>query len=428
MMLSTNEYKSCVGILQQELILALGCTEPSAVAYCAALAVQVLGEFPSRIELACSGNIIKNVNSVNVPNSGRLKGASAAAILGAVGGDASLGLEALQTVEPKDIIKAQALLNQNFCQFTHLESESVLHILVKAICENAWVEIEIKDAHTQVTRICKNGIDIEPSLVNIAEVNAKQKRYDKQFLNVRLVIAFANQICLEDVSQQISMILKLNGDIVNEGLRGTYGVSVGKTILKCGDVNCKTLCIAAAAAGSDARMGGCTYPVVVNSGSGNQGIAIDAPIIIHAKEHNCTEEQLHRALVLANLLSIYQKTHIGSLSAFCGATSAACSAVCGIAYLDGYGEEVISNIIINTLATIGGMICDGAKASCAMKIVAALQTAFLAYELAKEGTVYQLGEGIVGNTADQTIQNVGRVARNGMRSTDREILNIILEA
>ncbi len=416
-------YKNYVAILANELFPALGCTEPIAVAYAAAKARETLGAMPDEIEVTCSGNIIKNVKGVTVPMSGGLKGIDVATVLGVVGGQADRKLEVLSGVTDADRAKTRELVAQGICKTSLCEGEENLYIycVVKKGGESAAVEI--KTYHTNITKIEKNGAVI---FSKEDEKTAGAVTGDKSLLNMRAIYDFANEVKLEDVQEIIDRQIEMNTAIAEEGLKNSWGVNVGSELLKYYGDDVKFRAAAYAAAGSDARMSGCAMPVVINSGSGNQGITVSMPVVIYAKEMNVSHEKLVRALVLANLISLNQKRHIGSLSAYCGATSAGAGAACGVAYLHDESFEVICNTVINAIGTIGGMVCDGAKPSCAAKIRSAVDTALLGYFLAKDGFVYASGEGIVEGDIEQTIANVGRMGRVGMASTDIEILNIMI--
>ena len=415
-------YDNYLAILKSELLPAMGCTEPIAVAFAAAKARAVLGKMPERIVMYCSGNIIKNVKGVTVPNSGGQKGIEVAAVLGAVGGREDLELEVLNSITEDQIEKTKELVKAGICGCNLVEGEENLYIRaeVSAGEENAMVEVKIK--HNHISRIEKNG------RILCAQDDIETASHgDKSQLNMKDIYEFANTVALEDVKEIIGRQIEYNRTISEEGLKNPWGAQMGKTLLEThGDTDLSVRARAASAAGSDARMGGCALPVVINSGSGNQGITITMPILEYAKEVKCSEEKVIRALVLANLLSLHQKRYIGNLSAYCGATSAGCSSACGIAYIDGASLDVIGHTIINAINTIGGMVCDGAKPSCASKIACAVEAGFMGYELAKRGRNFAPGEGMIVEDMEATIRNIGRMGREGMKSTDVEVLNIML--
>lgn len=419
-------YRNYLAILKKELVVALGCTEPIAVAYAAAKARRVLGKMPEKCTVFCSGNIIKNVMGVTVPNSDGMKGVEAAAILGAIGGDPERELAVLETVTAQDIKQTKKLLQDNFCQCKLIENVANLYIVVQLAAGEESAEVVLENYHSNIIRIRKNGEDVY--------VNPKENRKnspdepDKSLLNLRDILVFADEVKIDDIRQVISRQVEYNSAIAQEGLNRPYGVEVGRTLLADFDsTNVKLRAKASAAAGSDARMSGCPLPVVINSGSGNQGITVTMPVLEYAKEYGASEERLYRALVVSNLVAIHQKKYIGSLSAYCGAVSAACGSGAGIAYLMDCSQKEIEDTITNTIATIGGMVCDGAKPSCAAKIASAVETAILALHLSRKKQVFQPGEGLVKSDVEQTIASIGRMGREGMKSTDVEILNIMLE-
>lgn len=425
-MLDSKVYNAYLNILKHELVPALGCTEPIAIAYCAAKAAQTLGCEPQRMEVQSSGNIIKNVKAVTVPNSGGLKGIDVAATLGAVGGDPARELEVLSGVTQADIDRTVTLLeDKNYCRCSLLEGVDNLHIIVTAYAGEHKALVEIKSTHTHITRIEKDGKSLfsQDDVSSGPDIGA-----DKKLLNLRDILAFAESVKIDDVREVLARQIACNTAISNEGLTNDYGAHVGKTMLQCYDKNDLVIrARAAAAAGSDARMSGCALPVVINSGSGNQGITVTMPVMVFADALGVSEEKRYRALALANLISLHQKRYIGSLSAYCGAVSAATGAACGVAYLNGGGYDEMANTITNTIATIGGMVCDGAKPSCASKISSAVDAALQGYYMQKNHGVLQSGEGLVKEDVEGTIQAVGRMGREGMRSTDVEILTIMLE-
>ncbi|NLF28173.1 MAG: serine dehydratase subunit alpha family protein [Clostridiales bacterium] len=416
-----SAYANYIAILRSELIPAMGCTEPIAVALAGAKASQVLGGRPDFMDIYLSGNIIKNVMGVVVPNSGGQTGIAAAAVLGAVGGNAEMGLEVIAGAGEEDIAETRRLIAAGICACHLVEGEDNLYIRVEAARGADRALVEIKTRHNHFSRIEKNG----SVLFEQGDVPSEAAQGDKSALNVREIIEFADELVLDDVRELLDRQIEYNRAICEEGLRRPWGAQVGRTLLSEGD-QLRIRAAAKAAAGSDARMGGSSMPVVINSGSGNQGITVTMPLYEHAMANGIGEERLYRALALANLISIHEKRFIGNLSAYCGAVSAATASVAGIAYADGADYETIGNTIINSIGTIGGMVCDGAKASCASKIASAVQTAMLAYEMAKGGNVLKNGEGLVEGGVEGTIRNIGRMGREGMRETDVEILNIML--
>ena len=411
-------------ILKTELIPALGCTEPIAIAYAAAKAREVLGCMPQSISVDCSGNIIKNVKGVTVPNSGGMMGIDVAATLGVVGGDASKALEVLQSIRPEHIEKTKELVEAGFCKCGLVDGVANLYILAKATAGDQSALVEITTKHTHITKIEKNG----EIIFSQADCKNDASAPDKSLLNVKDIIEFAGVVDIPLIKDVLEQQIRLNTAIATEGLSHAYGAEVGRTLLKYYDKDdVRIRARAMAAAGSDARMSGCALPVVINSGSGNQGMTVSLPVIEYAKELGSTHEELLRALCVANLIALLQKRYIGSLSAFCGAVCAATGAASGITYLHGGRYEEISRTITNTLANVGGIVCDGAKPSCAAKIASSVDAAIMGYLMgAEEGKAFRSGEGLVKDNVEETIESVGRMGREGMRSTDTEILNIMI--
>lgn len=396
-------------------------TEPIAVAFAAAKAREVLGCMPEAMVARCSGNIIKNVKSVIVPNSGNERGVEAAAVLGAVAGQADLGLQVISQVTPEQIARTKELLAQKICRCELEEGEGNLYILITVTAGNQSAAVEVRTKHDHISRIVRNGEVLfeQPDLQ--VEISG-----DKSQLNLKDILEFANTVDLEDVRELLETQISYNTAIAEEGLNNFWGASVGRTILDAESGSTLQRARAAAAAGSDARMNGCALPVVINSGSGNQGITVSVPVIEYARELGASEEMLCRALALANLIAIHEKTGIGRLSAYCGAVSAGCAAGCGIAYLQGADCKAISHTLVNSLAIVSGIICDGAKPSCAAKIASSVQAGILGYHMYLNGQQFRSGDGIVTKGVEATIRNVGRLGRDGMRETDKEIVKIML--
>lgn len=419
--MNKTQYDNYVKILKEELIPAMGCTEPIAIAFAAAKAREVLGVMPERMILRCSGNIIKNVKGVIVPNSGGQKGVEAAAILGAVAGNAELELQVISQVKQEDIDETRMLCSQGICICELEEGEENLFIRAELTTGEETAAVEIKTKHNHISKIEKNGqVIFEQSDIETRESGDKSK------LNIRDILEFANEVNLDDVKEIIIRQIEYNTAISEEGLNHNWSAQVGQTLLKLDHGDVRMRARAAAAAGSDARMNGCALPVVINSGSGNQGITCTMPVVVYADELGVEKEILYRALILTNLLSLHQKRYIGNLSAYCGAVSAGASAACGIAYLNGAGYDIIGKTIINALGNVGGIVCDGAKASCAAKISSAVDAGIMGYEMAKRDLVFPFGEGLVERDYEKTIRNIGRMGRQGMKSTDQEILNIMI--
>ena len=417
-----NHYETYLQILRAELVPALGCTEPIAIAYAAAVARRVLGEMPKRIIAACSSNIIKNVKSVIVPTTGDLRGIEASAILGAVAGRADRELEVLSCVQPEDVEQTRRLLESGMCKTELLRSDSCLHIRITAESEAHTAMVEIRDEHTRIIRVER---DSEPLYTAQPDEQKDEPCADYQSLNVADIYAFACTVQIEEVQEILDRQITYNLKIAEEGLAHCYGASVGVTLLKSYGDDIKNVARAFPAAGSDARMSGCVLPVVINSGSGNQGMTASLPVIKYAQHIGATREQLYRALVLSNLIAIHQKTGLGRLSAYCGAISAGVGAGAGICYLLGGDYDAVAHTVVNAVAILSGTICDGAKPSCAAKIAAAVDAGIMGYRMYLHHREFRHGEGIVGSNVDDTIAKVGVLAQQGMRQTDRTILDIM---
>lgn len=422
-MVSREVYNEYTALLKEELIEATGCTEPIALALAAAKARQTLGQMPEEVEVYCSGNIVKNVKAVVVPNSGGLKGIKIAALLGIVAGDADASLQVISHVDDEGRKALNEALEHVRVKVILAERVPPLYIRVKVRNGYNTAEIEIALAHTNVTRVIKNK-----------EVLYSQD-YDRDAIagietdkmNINDIIEYAETVDLDDIRETIERQIADNTAISNEGLRNNWGERVGQTLLEEYGNNIIIRARAAAAAGSDARMNGCAMPVVINSGSGNQGMTVSLPVIEYARELNCNHDKLLRALVLANLMALHQKKYIGYLSAYCGAVSAGAGAACGICWLLGGTRKQIADTLVNAMATIGGMVCDGAKSSCAGKISLSIEAGIQGMKMAMKGLRYRPGEGIVKEDDDETVREVGRMGNAGMKGTDLEILHIMLE-
>ncbi|HJA99977.1 MAG TPA: L-serine ammonia-lyase, iron-sulfur-dependent, subunit alpha [Candidatus Mediterraneibacter merdavium] len=421
--MNKNIYDNYVRILESELVPALGCTEPIALAYASAKAREVLGGFPEHLSVLCSGNIIKNVKGVKVPNSNGMKGVEAAAVLGLTGGDASQALEVLETVSEEDIEKTKQLLKEGFCDCILKEGVANLYIEARAAGENGEAVVVIEEEHTNITRIEKNGeILFEQEKQEVKE----EEEPDKTLLNLADILAFADEVDIDDVRRVLERQVRYNTKIAEEGLKNPWGAQVGRVVLEEFGDDVKWRAVAKAAAGSDARMSGCSLPVIINSGSGNQGMTCSLPVIEYGREMGKTEEEIYRALCVSNLVALNQKKYIGSLSAYCGAVCAAAGAGAGITYLHGGTPEQIENTVVNAIADAGGIVCDGAKPSCAAKIATSLQAALLSHKMAMRGLTFSRGEGLVMDCPEDTIKAVGYVGRAGMKQTDVEILNLMI--
>ncbi len=418
-------YNDYLQILKEELVVAMGCTEPIAIAYAGAKAREVLGKKPEKAIIKCSGNIIKNAKCVTVPNTNGLIGIAASAITGILAGDATKELEVISVIDPKYIEEINKLSNTDYCKVCLLDTPIRLHIIMEVFCGDESASIEIKQAHTNITKIVKNN-------EVIFEQEESDDKYlgvfvDRNILNVKDIYDFANNVNIDDVKSLLDSQIEKNIAIAEEGLKGTYGLGIGKVLLNSynNDISIKIKAYAAAA--SEARMSGSPMPVVTNSGSGNQGMTVSVPVIVYAREKNIENEKLYRALVLSNLLAIHQKTLIGRLSAFCGVVSAACASGAAITYLDGGSLKQIEDTISNTLANTSGIVCDGAKPACGAKIASSLDGALMGHHLAMAGQVYKPNTGILKDNIEKTINAVGRLAKDGMKQTDTEILNIMLD-
>lgn len=417
-------YEMYVDIMEKELIPAMGCTEPIAISYVTAKAKDILGRMPEKIVVEASGNIIKNVKSVIVPNTGGLKGIEAAAAAGAVAGRAEKLLEVISEVSKEQKEEICVFLARDIIQVKLAKSDIVFDLTVTIMAGSDSVSVRIVNEHTNIVHIEKNGEVLFEKPLGCGGNEADRENV----LTVDGILDFAKTCDLKDVSAIISKQIEYNQAIAEEGLTHEWGANVGKVILKCNDKSdVRVRAKARAAAGSDARMSGCEMPVVINSGSGNQGITASVPVIEYAKELNSTEEELYRALVLSNLMGLHQKAGIGRLSAYCGAVSAGCAAGAGIAYLLHEDDRVIKHAIVNCLAITSGIICDGAKPSCAAKIASAIDAAFLGLEMAKNNQQFRDGEGIVKKGIENTIVSVAKLGKDGMRETDKEILKIMID-
>lgn len=417
-------YDSYVDILREELVPAMGCTEPIAIAYAAALARDTLGRMPESSVLTVSGNIIKNVKSVVVPNTGGRKGMRTALAAGLCFGKAEKELEVLSEATEEDIRELDRYLETAEIRLEESTSEQPfdLEVALEAGAESAYVHIV--SHHTNVVCIRKNGETLLEKPFTDETVQAPENR---KLLSVEKIVEFADTVNLDDVRPILQRQIDCNLAIAKEGLSGKYGAGIGKILLLSYGNSVHNRAKAWAAAGSDARMDGCELPVVINSGSGNQGITASIPVIVYAKECGVSEDLLYRALVISNLITIHLKTGIGSLSAYCGATSAGAGAGAGICYLYGGGYSEIAHTVVNALAINSGMICDGAKASCAAKIASAVEAGLLGMRMNMHDSQFYGGDGIVVTGVENTIRAVSSIARDGMRSTDKEVIRLMLE-
>lgn len=420
----TNDmlHQRFLAILKDELVPAMGCTEPIAVAYAAALARKTLGRIPERMELTVSANIIKNVKSVVVPHTGGLRGIEAAAAAGAIAGDADRELETLSHVDEAKIPEIAAYLRQAEIRIAPSGGAYIFEVQAHAFFEGHDALVHLAGSHTNVIRIALDG---EILLDNPYEEAGEPVKPYRDLLTVERIVAYADEASLSDVEPILKRQISYNTAIAQEGLMGHWGADIGRVLMDSFGDSVFNRAKAMAAAGSDARMSGCELPVVINSGSGNQGMTSSLPVIVYAEELKASEEMLLRALIVSNLITIHMKTGIGCLSAYCGATSAGCGAAAGIAYLYGGKAYEISHTIVNAVAIASGMICDGAKPSCAAKIAAAVDAGLLGLQMQMHGTQFYSGDGIVVKGVENTIRNIGRLAKDGMRETDREIIRLM---
>lgn len=421
-------YQDYVNILKEELVPAMGCTEPIAIAYAAAVLRETLGRPAERMEVEASGNIIKNVKSVFVPGTGGLRGIPAAAAAGMAAGDPSLDLEVLSQIGEAEQARIREYLAHTPITVKLADSPLIFDILVRAWAGEDSALVRIANYHTHIVRIEKNGAILKDLPVQAA---AEEGLTDKSALSVRGILEFAREADLSDVEETLSRQIRFNTAIAQEGLRGDYGANIGQVLLSAYGDDVKIRAKAMAAAGSDARMNGCGLPVVIVSGSGNQGLTASLPVIEYAKELGADQETLYRALLVSDLITIHLKAEIGRLSAYCGAVSAGCGSGAGIAYL--YGKDKpeeallkdVSHTIVNSLAVVSGIVCDGAKASCAAKIASAVDAGLLGFYMYQNGQQFRGGDGIISKGVEETIHNIGLLATQGMRETDREILDIM---
>lgn len=409
-------------ILEEELIPAMGCTEPISLAYAAAVARHALGALPEKAEVLASGNIIKNVKSVIVPNTGRLRGIQAAVAAGFVAGQQDRQLEVLSEVSQDQVGEIAEYLKAHQISVEQSPSGRLFEIIIRAYQGGHEATVKILDGHTNITSIERDG-----EMLFLASADMQDKpETDHSTLTVERIVAYADEADIEDVKDILDRQIQYNTAIAKEGLTGKYGAAIGKVLMDTNEDSVKNRAKAWAAAGSDARMNGCELPVVINSGSGNQGITASLPVIVYGEALKASKEQLYRGLIVSNLVTIHLKTGIGPLSAYCGAISAGCGAGAGIAYLQGGGYQEIAHTIVNALAINSGVVCDGAKASCAAKIASAVESGLLGMEMYHEGRQFFGGDGIVTKGVEKTIENISKMARDGMKETDKEILKIMM--
>ena len=417
------KYGAYVQILKEELVPAMGCTEPIALAYAAAKAREILGSIPDKVVIEASGSIIKNVKSVIVPNTNHLKGIPAAATAGIIAGRAEKELEVIAQVTESEIEQMKQFLQTADIKVVHADNGITFDIIVSVYKGSSYAKVRIANYHTNIVLMEKDG----EVLYEIAVEGEKEEGLtDRNLLNMKDIWDFAMTVDVKDIKETLDRQIAYNTAIAEEGLRGDYGANIGSVLLDTYGDDIRTRAKAKAAAGSDARMNGCELPVIINSGSGNQGMTSSIPVIEYAKEFDADEDTLYRALALSNLVTIHQKAGIGRLSAYCGAVSAGAGAGAGIAYLCGGGYEEVIHTVVNALAIVSGIVCDGAKASCAAKIASAVDAGILGYNMYKRGQQFYGGDGIVTRGVEETIQNVGRLGKQGMKETNEEIIKIMV--
>ena len=420
-----KRYKAYLEILREELIPAMGCTEPIAIAYAAARAGEVLGRRPDRVFIQVSDNILKNAKSAVVPNTGNLRGIEASAAAGIIAGDSEKGLEVISSVNDKGQREIKTFLESTEIKVCKARSNKSFDLLVTVFGRGSKASVQIADFHTNITLITKDDQIVYQNQA-CDEINTSSLT-DRSVMNVNDILEFAESVKLSDVEDLLQRQIEFNTKIAVEGLKGDWGANVGSVLLEAWGDDVKVRAKALAAAGSDARMSGCELPVVIVSGSGNQGITASVPVIEYANELGVDNETLIRALVVSNLVTIHQKTGIGRLSAYCGAVSAGVGAGAGITWLHGGRFEEVAHTIVNALATVSGIICDGAKPSCAAKIATSIEAGLLGFHMYQRGQQFYGGDGIVTKGVENTIANIGKLGRDGMRETDKEILRIMLE-
>ena len=418
-----EKYQAYIQILKEELVPAMGCTEPIALAYAGAKAREVLGCVPDKVLVEASGSIIKNVKSVIVPNTNHLKGIPAAVTAGIIAGKAEKELEVIAEVTPDEIEQMITFLKETPITVEHIDQGITFDIVLTLYKEDSYAKVRIANYHTNIVHIEKEGEVVFDIPV---EGENEEGLTDRSLLDMKSIWNFINTVDVVDIKEVIGRQIEYNTAIADEGLRGDYGANIGSVLLSAYGDDVRTRAKARAAAGSDARMNGCELPVIINAGSGNQGMTCSLPVLEYAKELNVTEEKKYRALALSNLTAIHQKTGIGRLSAYCGAVSAGAAAGAGIAYLCGGGYEEVIHTVVNALAIVSGMVCDGAKASCAAKIAASVDAGILGYNMYLNGQQFYAGDGIVTKGVEATIQNIGRLGKEGMRETNEEIIKMMI--
>lgn len=419
--MSKENYAAYISLLKSELIPAMGCTEPIAIAYAAATARDALGRFPDSAHVEVSGNIIKNAKSVVVPHTGGMRGIDSALIAGLVAGRAEARLEVISEVTPAEIAEMNEKKHTLPVKVALADTDEAFYIHVTLTAGADSSEVEIVGRHTNVTTIKKNGETVFRSKSDVAQKD------EKIALTVEEIVDFADNVDINDIKDILDRQISYNMAIAEEGLRNDYGANIGKVYLSAYAPDISIKAKAYTAAGSDARMNGCELPVIIVSGSGNQGMTASIPVVVYAREMGVSDELLYRALCLSDLITIHVKSGIGTLSAYCGAVAAGAGAGCGVAYLHSGKYREIAHTLVNALAIDSGLICDGAKASCAAKIATAVENGLLGFHLFRQGNQFFGGDGIVKKGVENTIGSIARLAKDGMRETDKEILHIMLD-
>lgn len=426
---SDKYYSAYVAILNEELVAAMGCTEPIAIALAAARARELLGVVPEHVFVEASGSIIKNAKSVVVPHTGGLKGIGAAAAAGIVAGRPERKLEVIAEVSDDEVGAIVGYLDNASIEVNRTDDTVDFDVLVRVLDARGEHEarVRIADYHTNIVYEERDG-QVLHEVPLASETGTAEGLTDRGVLDMARIWDFAMTVRVDDVRELLDRQISCNTAVADEGLAGDWGANIGSVMMRSYGDDIKVRACARAAAASDARMSGCELPVVINSGSGNQGITVSVPVIEYARELNCDDERLYRALVLSNLVAIHQKTGIGRLSAFCGAVCAGAAAGAGIAYLDGGGYEDACHAVVNALSIVAGMVCDGAKPSCAAKISTSVNAGILGYAMYREGQQFYGGDGIVKKGVENTLDSIARLGRDGMRATNDEIIRIMLGA
>ena len=414
-------------ILKEELVPAMGCTEPIAIAYSSAILQKVLGKRPEKIKIGLSGNIIKNVKSVIVPATGGMRGIKAAVCAGIVAGCPEKKLEVLSGITDDNRADISKYNGEHEIEIYEIETSKPFEIIIEGCCEEDFALVRLADRHTNIVCVIRNSSDLTRDYLSHEDVHICDTA-DRSLLNVRDIIEYADTADISGIKPLIQRQIDMNMSIAEEGIRSSYGASIGKLLLDSTEGSVRNRARAYSAAGSDARMNGCELPVSIISGSGNQGITSCVPVVIYGRDMGANEEQILRAVIVSDLITVHQKTGIGCLSAYCGAISAGCGCGCGICYLKGGRYHEISHTLVNSLAILSGTICDGAKSSCAAKIAMAVEAGIMGYEMAKTDREFYGGDGIVTKGVENTIRNVGKLARDGMSGTDKEIIRMMLDA